>query len=114
MGGTGALGRLYGRLSEGKELIDDVWGALPKDVKGRRRKTIPQKLMDLWEHWDRLDIGQAVQNIIRDKSTDRIIGAAAQRGQKEWQTLRKRGLRASVGPQYGSRYTQHVLGRSHF
>lgn len=114
LGGTGKLGRFYGSLSEGKELIDDIWGALPDDVKGKRRKTPQQKLTDLWQHWDRLDAAKAIGNVIWDKSVDRIIGAAASAGRKAWRDHAPPGLRASRGPTLGMRYTQHVLGRSHF
>lgn len=114
VGGAGKFGRFYGSLSEGKELVDDVWGALPDDVKGKRRKTVQQKLTDIWRNWDRLDSVKAVENIIWDKSVDRIIGAGAQAGRKAWRDYAPPGLRASRGPQLGFRYTQHALGRNHF
>lgn len=104
----GTVGRLFGQLSEGRELIQDLWKSLPADARGRD-KTIPGMLSDLWDNWDRLDLGRAISNIAKDKAEDFLIGRAAQRGLADWKANLPRGYRRPVGPQFGGRYTQQTL-----
>jgi hypothetical protein len=64
-------------LSERNELLDDLWRALPKELKtkrfhnGKRVRARPQdKLADLYRGWQHLDIASAVENYANDQFSD--------------------------------------------
>lgn len=77
------------RASEGAELVDAVYDALPADVKARWDRpdrpgdTFGQyglegadwKLQALWYNWHRVDRVAAVKNILKNHFSDKAIGA---------------------------------------
>lgn len=82
------LYRILGEVSEGAELVDAVYDALPADVKRRwdrpdkRGDQFGQygiegadwKLRALWYNWHRVDVAQAAKNIIKNNLSDKVIG----------------------------------------
>lgn len=90
-----ALYRALDTASERAELIDAIYDALPDDVKdrwsrGRENRIGDQfgqyglegadwKLQALWHNWHRLDVAQAVENIVKNAIEDEVIGAISRR-----------------------------------
>lgn len=84
-----ALFRLLDALSEGAEIVDAIYDALPEDVKARwNRPKRPGdnfgqyglegadwKLQALYYNWHKVDVEQAVKNMWKNALSDRIIGA---------------------------------------
>lgn len=84
-----ALYRALDSISEWSEVADALYEALPSSV--RRRWDRPDrpidqfgqygingadwKLQALWHNWDKVDIGQAVENIVDNYIEDKVIGA---------------------------------------
>ena len=87
--------RLLGAIdiaSEGAEVIDAVYEALPEDVKrrwskGRNKRGLVDtagqygidgadwKLQALWHNWQKLDGAAAVENILKNELQDKVYGA---------------------------------------
>lgn len=67
-----------GFITETVDAVDAVWEALDDEVKTRvkgRRTTPQQKLEDLFNNLDRLDVNQAFINLIIEGLEDRLWGA---------------------------------------
>lgn len=107
LGGTGRIGRLYGVVTEARDVIKGFHDALPKGL--QKGKTLPEMLSDIWLNWGSLDASKAAANIITNEITDAAIGRASRKGLKEWQKHLPRGLRSAPGPQFGGRYNHSVL-----
>ncbi len=88
-----ALFRALDRISESAEVVDAVYEALPDDVKRRwergrqSRRFLDQagqygiegadwKLEALYHNWHRVDVRQAMKNILQNHVEDKIIGGA--------------------------------------
>lgn len=79
-----------GKLTEGADVVDALYDALPNNLKIKFRDTnynlqsaTPQaKLKQLWEHWDKVDIDAALGNLAKNEIEDFIIGKAGQYGKK--------------------------------
>lgn len=83
------LYKILDELSEAAELVDAFFDALPEDVKKRwKRKDemadqwgqyglegADYKLSALYHNWDKVDLAQAVKNVIKNKVEDDLIGA---------------------------------------
>jgi hypothetical protein len=83
---------VLGTITEGADLIRAIHGALPPqfqakpkrnpNAKGKKDKwkaSSPQeKLGALYDHWDKIDIGKAVGNVIKQEAGDRLIGKVNQ------------------------------------
>lgn len=84
-----ALYRALDSISEWSEVADALYEALPASVRSRwdrPDRPIDQfgqygingadwKLQALWHNWDKVDIGQAVENIVDNYIEDKVIGA---------------------------------------
>lgn len=66
------LGRIVNGVTEGADLVEAFYGALPDYLKGCR--TLQCKLAALYEHWDKVNMLQAIANIVANQVEDRIIG----------------------------------------
>lgn len=75
---AGHLVRWIMQVTEGEDLIDALWDALPdeyksKHVKGRSRAT--EKFLDLYRHINDIDVERGIENIILNMVKDAIIGS---------------------------------------
>nr|QXN72839.1 MAG: hypothetical protein [Microvirus sp.] len=78
--------RIFSQVTEAGDLIDAVYEALPEDLrKGRRRMT--RKLKQIYDHYDKVDIGQAIENIIENQLEDFVIGKVGQGASKGAQRI---------------------------
>lgn len=85
------LYKLLDGVSEGAEIVDAIYDALPADVKRRwskgrqKRGQIDQfgqygidgadwKAQALWHNWHKVDVETAIKNIIKNRLEDRLIG----------------------------------------
>ena len=63
--------------SEGKDILIDIWQALPKDkqtrIKGQKTSGT-QMAKDIWEHLGDVDWNKAIQNIAMDQLVDMFYG----------------------------------------
>lgn len=93
----GVVWRIVGAAGETGDFIRALHDALPpwakrsrawrdKDGKLRRRKA-DSMLRDLWDHWDELDIEQAIHNVLDNELQDRVIGKINQRVNRATETL---------------------------
>lgn len=62
------LGWILSQYSEIGDLVDALHGALPKEL--QVNGPMNAKLKALYEHWDKVDMTQAVQNMVEDMVTD--------------------------------------------
>jgi hypothetical protein len=93
-----ALARLLDKLSEGAEVVDAIYRALPDDVRKRWDKKNPPRPGDqmgqyglegadwkaraIWANADKLDVAKAIRNIIANEIEDKLYGEAFRRRNK--------------------------------
>lgn len=87
-----AVYKALDEFSESAELVDSIYQALPKSVRQRWEKDRPKsrigdqfgqyglegsdwKLQALWHNWHKVDLEQAIKNIIANHIEDKVIGA---------------------------------------
>lgn len=64
--------KLINLVTETKDAVDAFWWALP--AKFRKGTLLPDRFRDLWQHWDEVDMGKALRNLIRNEITDQVVG----------------------------------------
>jgi len=72
------LGLALNLLTEGKDVIDAFWDALPQRYQtrvGGRVTTPTVKLQDLYRHWNEVNMDVALQNLVENQIEDAIFGA---------------------------------------
>lgn len=81
--GAGVALKLINWATEGFDFVDALWKALPKSSRTPNANPA-QKLEDLWDHMDELDLEQAIENIVNENLQDIVVGrsgrAAGQAG----------------------------------
>lgn len=101
-------------LTEGKDFIDALWKALPKDkrtkpAKGHRTVVLQDKVRDLYNNWLDLDLPRALKNYIENELQDRFYGGVGKLGGKAVRELANQGYwDRPVGLQAGDRYRPRV------
>lgn len=87
------LHSLINLATEGLDLVNELHKALPPSRRFRRnqdgswrRATQWERMQDLYQHYDEIDIGQAIANVVANEVEDR---AYARIGQAAQQSLRK-------------------------
>lgn len=114
--GHSLIGRAVSAITEGADAIDSFWKALPKKyrtpngwkkINGQwRRASEPNpavKARDLYEHWDKVDLKEALTNLAKDNAQDMLIGAFNRRMTKnlrDWYDLSKRPVGLGTGPAF--------------
>lgn len=63
-------------VTESVDAIEAVWNALPTSLRSRRA-TPQQMLVDLYQHWDSVDLDAAVQNLLLEHLSDLFYGLLA-------------------------------------
>lgn len=100
----GVVRKLVNGVTETKDLIDALWKALPKDCKGHSG-TLQSRMWDLYKCWSRIDIPNAIWNVISNEAQDRFYGKIGQLGRKAVKNAASHGYyRRGVGLQFGDRY----------
>ena len=85
-----AVWRAVDRISEAAEVVDAFYDALPADVRKRWKCPANRGLADtagqygidgadckaraLWHNWDKVDVEQAIRNVVKNQIADKIIG----------------------------------------
>jgi len=80
IGGSGlaAAVKIANAASEFNDALNAIWGALPKWAQTRQKgmRTLPhQKALDLYRHWDQVDLGKALKNLLNEHFQDKAIGS---------------------------------------
>lgn len=87
IGGSGlaAAVKIANAASEFNDALNAFWQALPRSAQTRQKglRTLPhQKALDLYHHWDRLDVGKALKNLLNEHFQDKAIGAVGKMSAK--------------------------------
>lgn len=112
----GKFGKLYGVVTEGRDLVKCFWNALPSSVKRKRKrgsKTIPNMMADIYDNYDKVDLDKAVKCALINEAQDRLIGLSNRLGQKVWHDGLSRGPKSYkpiTGPQFGMGYNRGTIG----
>lgn len=121
------LGPLLGKISESDDFITDLFDSLPAEIRRRvyrerymrgdySRLRLPDKLAVLYRHWDDVDVGEAVRNVIESQLQDLVIGKVSKRFAKAWvDAFEQLGLTAPpVTPLFGLRQRQYISDRAKY
>lgn len=84
---AGGVLRIANTVTEGLDVIDAIYDALPSQFKPRyngtrfvlRNPTPQQKLAALYEHWEEVDLPEAFRNLTYNEMQDRFFGALGRR-----------------------------------
>lgn len=109
-GATGALGVVYGKVTEAADFIDAVYDALPT----KRRKPfakLHEKLARLYRYSDEIDMKKAFVNLVKAQALDYAIGKSSQIGAQKWKDSLPKGWDSPRGPGTGQRFTQSAINR---
>lgn len=71
---VGAIQAAYRGTGELLDALDAIHDALPKGLQARPGATPQEKAAALWKNADRIDINQAILNLLMNHYTDQIIG----------------------------------------
>lgn len=82
---------VYDAITEGVDFVDALHKSLPKHL--RRGRSASGKLADLWDHWDRVGVNQAIANLLYNQVEDKLIGGIIQKSRKGY----RKGLRDTIG-----------------
>lgn len=67
------FGRIVGAMGEFGDFVESFYSTLPDWTKEGDR-TVQDKLETLYRHWDKVDIGKSIGNLIMNEAEDRFIG----------------------------------------
>lgn len=104
MGGYGAVNAVVSAATEGVDIVEALWDALPRSRQTREKgkKTTPQqKALDLYRGWPDIDVAAAVKNLVVNELKDRAIGRIGQAVGKAAQKSRPHG-NLPIGYQTGA------------
>jgi len=110
----GRIGVLFGWLGEANDAIDAVWQALPNEYRhrvGKGNKHTPQgKLRDLWDHYDQIDMWEAMKNLAYNQAVDFAVGKFNQVGNEAYfRGFDDLGITGpAVGPGFGGAQTRYL------
>lgn len=75
------IARALSHVTEGLEIVDAFWDALPEKFRKRemaKRHGKPpnsqEKLRQIWLHWDQINLNEAIDNIVKNELEDRVFG----------------------------------------
>ena len=68
-----AFGKGLSTYSEVGDFIESLWDALPERYQTEDAH-IGEKMMDLYENINEIDMAKAVENLIKNEIDDRIVG----------------------------------------
>ena len=102
------LGPMLGTLTEAVDFVDAIWDSLDWRLQRKlraenRQRTLQQKLRELWEHYDKINVHDAIKNLVVNQVIDFAVGQAMRRGHdyyfRGWEELGIEG--PLVGPTFG-------------
>lgn len=102
--GVGTFRAVFDAFTEVDDFINDIYGALPKKIRGRnfyaaraKGKNVSRqtKWKEVWNHWREADVSKAIENVIRDQAKDAYYGGLGQLGKHAANALHKTGIDAS-------------------
>lgn len=100
----GALGNIYGGITEAGDLIDSLSKAIPGNPCGKHKR-IHEKAMCVWRNRGNINLPQAAKNILLNQLQDTVIGTIGGIGKKAVRNAANRGYyRGAVGFQGGDRF----------
>lgn len=84
------------------DAVDAIWSALPGDVKWvpGQPQACGEKALAIVRHWNKIDIGQAVTNLVINHYGDKVVGGLMRARQDALGRLGTRGWRMPIGPQF--------------
>lgn len=101
------LGLLLSGYSEVSDFIDALYDALPKQYQSSKDVTPLDKFQTLWEHIDKVDMSEAMTNVVRDQIEDPKMAEVFERVQELFESYGievpdLRGIGGTSGPWNGS------------
>lgn len=69
-----AVTALLNTATEAVDAVEAVYRALPRNLRPRSKQSPQAMLRLLYEHWDKVDVVQAGQNLILEELQDRVYG----------------------------------------
>lgn len=80
--------RYIGHVTEAADFVDAIYDALPSQYRPRYKNTkyekqnvsYREKLQALYDHWDKVEVDQAVYNLIYENAMDRVWGEIGKAG----------------------------------
>lgn len=109
VGGVGAalVYTALGSVTEGLDTLYAVWDALPRDAKEGWRHAPPHiALRQLYDHYDRVDLEQALHNLFDNAVEDFLFGVAGQYAKKLSKDL---GFGLQTGSAYRNKLIQEAV-----
>lgn len=94
------LGKILSGYSEVGDFVDSIHDALPKKYQTKDGNML-DKLNDIYENWDKVDMSDAIENLVKNEIEDQIVGRIIGRIDKSFR---------SVGFQQGITKVQIVSG----
>jgi len=105
-----ALNDTVNFITESDDFINAVWRAIPADLRPRRKLHDPvNKMRDIADNFEHLNVGQALCNLVSENLEDRIYGATGRATQRASQRFgHLAGLESLVYSQRRGSYQQHL------
>lgn len=97
-------------VTESDDFINAVWRAIPAELRPRRALHDPvNKMADIARHWDKLNVREALCNLVAENLEDRIYGATGRATQRASQRFgHLAGLESLVYSQRRGSYQNFV------
>lgn len=116
------IGHVLGEITEFTDLVNALWDALPRQYHswlpkrliakdaprgfapvGLDYRVMRLKLLDLYHHWDKVNVAKAVKNVVKNEIGDRMAAGMSKRLTKSWRKAVADGLApgSPFGPQSG-------------
>lgn len=97
------LGWALSQYSEVGDLVDALYDALPNEFQNDADKTIVDKIQTMYKHWDKVDMAEAMGNIVNDQVTDPKFAEAFKKMQDTFESYGMelpdlRGTSGTSGP----------------
>lgn len=86
-----AASKLLGGLTETKDFLEALWGALPAEVRARYRGNIAGMAQAIYENFGAIDLKKAIRNWALNKLEDAVVGRMHQAAQRGMKSARNRG-----------------------
>lgn len=96
--------KIFNAATEGRELIQDIFKALPKARRKYQKQTVQNMVALIWKYHDEINWHAALNNILNDQLHDLYYARIGKLGGKAQQALHEAGIGPSSGPTLGTRY----------
>lgn len=89
--GYAAVNLFIGSATELLDALNAIYKALPKNLRPRRFVSQRERLEILYENWDKVNVVQAVKNLVYNELQDRLFGAMGNATKQASANLRPHG-----------------------